>query len=51
MKAGKRADDVAADLTTTLAQHYPSYTIAPAKTKENVALVYEEIYRSGRYVQ
>jgi len=51
IKAGTRADDVAADISTMLAQHYPSYTIAPAKAKENVALVYEEIYRSGHYVQ
>jgi cyclase len=51
LKAGRKVDDVAADITTTLARHYPNYTIAPAKAKENVALVYEEIYRSGRYVQ
>jgi len=50
MKAGKRADDVAADITALLAQHYPGYTIAPAKATENVALVYEEIYHSGHYV-
>jgi hypothetical protein len=41
---------VAADITTILAQHYPSYTIAPAKALENAALVYDEISRSRRYV-
>ncbi|MEP7308942.1 MAG: MBL fold metallo-hydrolase [Acidobacteriota bacterium] len=51
LKAGKKVDDVAADIATMLARHYPGYTIAPAKVKENVALVYEDIYRSGHYVQ
>jgi glyoxylase-like metal-dependent hydrolase (beta-lactamase superfamily II) len=51
LKAGKKVDDVAAEITTMLAQKYPSYSIAPAKAKENVALVHEDIYRSGRYVQ
>ena len=41
---------MAAEISTTLAQHYPGYAIAPAKAKENVALVYEEIYRSGHYL-
>jgi glyoxylase-like metal-dependent hydrolase (beta-lactamase superfamily II) len=51
LKARKRTDDVAAEVTTMLTQKYPSYTIALAKAKENVALVYDDIYRSGHYVQ
>jgi len=51
LKARKKSDDVAAEITTSLTQKYPGYTIASAKAKENVALVYDDIYRSGHYVQ
>jgi cyclase len=51
LKARKKPDDVAAEITTMLTQKYPGYTIAPTKAKENVGLVYDDIYRSGHYVQ
>ncbi len=51
LKSRKKADDVAADITAILTQKYVGYTIALAKAKENVALVYDDIYRSGHYVQ
>jgi cyclase len=51
LKTRRKAEDVAADITTMLSLKYPGYTIALAKAKENVALVYDEIYRSGHYLQ
>jgi glyoxylase-like metal-dependent hydrolase (beta-lactamase superfamily II) len=51
LKAGKKVDDVAADIEKALAGKYPGYTIALPKAKENVALVYDELYRSGHYVR
>jgi cyclase len=51
LRSRKKVDDVAADIAAMLTQKYAGYTIAPAKAKENVALVYDDIYRSGHYVQ
>jgi cyclase len=51
LKAGKKVDDVAADITAIFTRKYSGYTVELSKAKENVALVYDEIYRSGHYVQ
>ena len=51
LRSRKKVDDVAADTAAMLTQKYAGYTIALAKAKENVALVYDDIYRSGHYVQ
>lgn len=51
LRARRKPEDVAAEITTMLTQKYPGYAIAPAKAKENVGLVYDDIYRSGHYVQ
>src|SRR5665213_3054479 len=51
LKARRKSDDVATEIAKTLAVRYPGYAIDVSKAKENVALVYDEIYRSGHYVR
>jgi glyoxylase-like metal-dependent hydrolase (beta-lactamase superfamily II) len=50
VRARKRAEDVAAEIVATLKRKYPTYEFAPAKARENVSLVYDEVYRSGHYL-
>jgi cyclase len=50
MKVGKKADETAAEMAKALAAKYKDYTIADAKTKENVGLIYDELHLSGHYV-
>jgi len=51
MKANKNADEAAAAMVKTLTVRYKDYTIAEPKTKENVGLIYDELHRTGHYVQ
>ena len=51
MKANKNADEAAAAMVKTLTVKYKDYTIAEPKTKENVGLIYDELHRTGHYVQ
>ncbi|HVZ22230.1 MAG TPA: MBL fold metallo-hydrolase [Vicinamibacterales bacterium] len=51
LRARRKADDVAAEITKMLTAKYPGYAIVLSKAQENVSLVYDEIYRSGHYVR
>jgi glyoxylase-like metal-dependent hydrolase (beta-lactamase superfamily II) len=51
MKSGKKVDETAAEMAKALTAKYKDYTIADAKTKENVGLIYDELHLSGHYVQ
>jgi cyclase len=51
MKAGKKVDETAAEIARTFAAKYKDYTIADAKTKENVGLIYDELHLNGHYVK
>ena len=50
LRARKKAEDVAAEIVVALTRKYPTYDFALPKAKENVSLLYDEIYRSGRYI-
>jgi len=50
LRARKKADEVAAEIVAALTRKYPTYDFALPKAKENVSLLYDEIYSSGHYV-